>query len=83
MAMRLSKSPSILRNLFISFLAFGLGMGVIFPFYAQFFVEWKPGMFIWFSLGCLIAGAVQEAVFLPKESSQPAFKFVDWSERFC
>ena len=51
-----SKPPSILRKLLWSFLAFGLGMGIIFPFYAQFFVEWKPGMQMWFAIGCLIAG---------------------------
>ena len=51
-----SKPPSILRNLLWTFLAFGLGMGIIFPFYAQFFVEWKPGMQMWFVVGCLIAG---------------------------
>lgn len=49
--------PSILRQLFYSFLAFGLFMGIIFPFYAQFFVDWKPGMKIWFVLGCLVAGS--------------------------
>ena len=55
--MFLSKNkPSLLRNLFISCLGFGLGMGIVFPFYAQFFVEWKPGMYSWFVLGCLIAG---------------------------
>ena len=51
-----SKPPSILRKLLWTFLAFGLGMGIIFPFYAQFFVEWKPGMQMWFVIGCLIAG---------------------------
>lgn len=56
--MQFFKSTSILRNLFLSFLAFGLAMGIILPFYAQFFVEWKPGMYIWFSLGCLVAGSV-------------------------
>ncbi len=51
-----SKPASILRNLLWSFMAFGLGMGIIFPFYAQFFVEWKPGMQMWFVIGCLLAG---------------------------
>jgi methyl-accepting chemotaxis protein len=48
--------PSILRNLAVAFISFGLLMGVIFPFYAQFFVEWKPGMQSWFIVGCLVAG---------------------------
>jgi len=48
--------PSILRNLAIAFISFGLLMGIIFPFYAQFFVEWKPGMERWFIVGCLVAG---------------------------
>jgi len=48
--------PSILRNLLIGFLAFGLAMGTIFPFYAEFFVEWKEGMKIWFVVGCIVAG---------------------------
>ncbi len=48
--------PSILRRLFYSFMLFGLGMGIVFPFYAQFFVAWKEGMRAWFSFGCLIAG---------------------------
>lgn len=50
--------PSILRNLGIAFFSFGLLMGVIFPFYAQFFVEWKPGMQRWFVIGCLLAGSI-------------------------
>lgn len=49
-------NPSILRNMMVAFLAFGLAMGIVFPFYAGFFVEWKPGMKIWFVLGCLVAG---------------------------
>ncbi|MCW8826884.1 MAG: methyl-accepting chemotaxis protein [Gammaproteobacteria bacterium] len=48
--------PSILRNLKFAFYGFGLSMGLIFPVYAQFFVEWKEGMFIWFFLGCIAAG---------------------------
>lgn len=49
---------SLLRNLLFSFLAFGLGVALIFPFYADFFVEWKPGMLPWFVFGCVIAGLV-------------------------
>jgi methyl-accepting chemotaxis protein len=50
--------PSILRNLFLSYLAFGLGMGLVFPLYAQFFVDWKPGLKLWFAIGCIVAGLV-------------------------
>ena len=49
---------SLLRNLLFSFLAFGIGVALIFPFYANFFVEWKPGMLPWFVLGCVIAGLI-------------------------
>jgi len=49
---------SLLRKLLISFLAFGLGVALIFPFYADFFVEWKPGMLPWFVMGCVIAGLI-------------------------
>lgn len=48
--------PSILRNLLIASIAFGVLMGAGFPVFAQFFVDWKEGMFTWFVLGCLIAG---------------------------
>ncbi|MCW8917920.1 MAG: methyl-accepting chemotaxis protein [Gammaproteobacteria bacterium] len=54
--------PSILRNLGIAFIGFGLLMGIIFPFYAQFFVEWKPGMQSWFIVGCLVAGITIGAI---------------------
>jgi methyl-accepting chemotaxis protein len=47
---------SIVKTLLISFISFGIVMGLVFPVYAQFFVEWKPGMFGWFTVGCLIAG---------------------------
>lgn len=47
----------ILQRLRNSFIFLGLGMGLVFPVYAQFFVEWKDGMFGWFLLGCLVAGA--------------------------
>ncbi len=48
--------PSILRNLFLSYLAFGFLMGLIFPFYANIFVEWHPGAKTWFTIGCIVAG---------------------------
>jgi len=47
---------SLLRKLLVSFLAFGITIALIFPFYANFFVEWKPGMLPWFVLGCMVAG---------------------------
>lgn len=49
--------PSILRNIFIAFLGFGLSMGLVFPFYASFFVDYKEGLYGWFVVGCLVAGA--------------------------
>lgn len=48
---------SILKRLRLAFLGFGVSVALIFPFYANLFVEWKPGMLPWFVLGCLIAGA--------------------------
>lgn len=50
--------PSILRNLLIASLAFGLVMGGMFPLFAQIFVDFKPGMLSWFIGACLVAGAV-------------------------
>jgi methyl-accepting chemotaxis protein len=47
---------SILKKLKYSFLGFGLSMGIVFPFYANFFVDWKEGMLPWFALGCIVAG---------------------------
>ncbi|MDH3760785.1 MAG: methyl-accepting chemotaxis protein [Gammaproteobacteria bacterium] len=48
--------PSILQKLFLSFVGFGLTVAIIFPFYAEFFVDWKPGMYSWFVVGCVVAG---------------------------
>ncbi|MFA5530703.1 MAG: methyl-accepting chemotaxis protein [Thiohalomonadaceae bacterium] len=48
--------PSILRNMMLAFLGFGLSMGLLFPLYAQFFVDWKPGLRLWFVVGCIMAG---------------------------
>ncbi len=50
--------PSILRTLLLSFLGFGVAVAAVFPFYADFFVLWKPGMLPWFVVGCLVAGLV-------------------------
>ena len=49
-------ASSIIRQLRYSFLGFGLSMGLVFPFYANFFVNWKEGMLLWFVIGCIIAG---------------------------
>jgi methyl-accepting chemotaxis protein len=49
-------NKSILRTLLLSFLGFGILVAAVFPFYANFFVNWKPGMLPWFVVGCLIAG---------------------------
>lgn len=58
----LNNSPSILRQLKFSFLGFGLLMGLVFPFYANIFVNWKDGMLVWFCLGCLVAGITIDIV---------------------
>ncbi|HHO67407.1 MAG TPA: methyl-accepting chemotaxis protein [Gammaproteobacteria bacterium] len=49
--------PSILRNLLLASLSFGLLVGALFPVYAGLFVEWRPGMRWWFAGSCLVAGA--------------------------
>ncbi len=48
---------SILRRLFLSFLAFGIASGLLVAGITHFFANWKPGMEYWFVLGCLFAGA--------------------------
>jgi methyl-accepting chemotaxis protein len=48
--------PSILRRVLIAYLGFGAAIAAVFPVYASFFVEWKPGMLTWFVIGCFIAG---------------------------
>lgn len=49
-------SSSVLRQQLMAFLAFGLAMGLIFPFFAELFVQWKPGMRGWFAFACIVAG---------------------------
>ena len=46
----------VLKRLQFGMMIFGLAMGLIFPLYAMFFVNFKPGMQIWFNLGCIVAG---------------------------
>jgi methyl-accepting chemotaxis protein len=53
--------PSILRNVLFAFLASGVLMASAFPFYASFFVVWKPGMLTWFVVGCVVAGLIMGA----------------------
>ena len=51
-------TKSILTNLLLAFIGFGLLMGLLFPFYASLFVDYKDGMYGWFAVGCLLAGGV-------------------------
>ncbi len=48
----------ILRKTFLAFVGFGIVMGAVFPLYAQFFVDWKPGLKPYFVAGCLVAGVM-------------------------
>ncbi len=50
------QNKSILRKLFIYMMSFGIAMGIIFPIYANVFVEWKEGLFPYFLIGCILAG---------------------------
>jgi len=52
----ISFKKSILRNLLLVFLGFGLLVGGIFPFFASLFVTFNEGMFVWFSASCWVAG---------------------------
>ena len=51
-------SKSIFKQMFLVMIGFGLFMGVIFPIYANFFVQWIPELKVYFILGCLIAGLI-------------------------
>lgn len=56
--MKKTLKPSLLRKLLISFLVLGFVVGAIFPFYAEIFVNFKPGMYAGFFAGCLVAGVM-------------------------
>ncbi len=45
-----------MRRIFLTFLSFGMVAAIVFPFYANFFVNWKEGMLKYFVLGCIVAG---------------------------
>lgn len=47
-----------MRKYFYSFLSLGLGVALAFPFFANFFVIFKPGMLVYFVLGCIAAGSI-------------------------
>lgn len=47
---------SVLKQQFMAFLGFGIMMGLVFPFFASLFVEWKEGMLPWFVVSCVLAG---------------------------
>jgi methyl-accepting chemotaxis protein len=50
--------PSVLKTLLFASLAFGLTIGLIFPFFADFFVVWKEGMYPWFFGSAVAAGLI-------------------------
>lgn len=50
------KKPSILRNMFLTYIGAGLTMGLVFPVFASLFVNFKQGMLVWFVIGCVLAG---------------------------
>ena len=55
----MKKNKSILRRNLILSLIFGMGMGIIFPVYASFFVNFKSSvMELFFIAGCIVAGLV-------------------------
>lgn len=55
--MKKSVKYSVVRKFLFLSLAFGILMGLVFPIYASFFVEFKsPTMKLFFSLGCVAAG---------------------------
>ena len=54
--------PSLLRKLLLNLLGFGIAMGVVFPWFAQLFVDFRPGMQGWFVTSCLATGIVMGLV---------------------
>ncbi|SJZ62090.1 methyl-accepting chemotaxis protein [Selenihalanaerobacter shriftii] len=50
------KKMNPIKRLYWGMIGIGLGMGIIFPFYANWFVDWLPGRLVFFVIGCLLAG---------------------------
>ena len=53
-----NKLTNTFQKMMVLMLLFGLGMGVVFPFYADFFVNWVDGLKVWFIAGSLLAGLI-------------------------
>lgn len=51
-------NPSVLRRLFVAFVALGITVGVSFPVITQNFVDWKPGMQGWFFMVSIFLGVL-------------------------
>ncbi|WP_022670298.1 methyl-accepting chemotaxis protein [Hippea alviniae] len=49
---------SYTKKLFIYMVSFGIGMGIVFPIFASFFVDVKDGYGIIFDISCVVAGIV-------------------------
>ena len=49
-----------MRRIFMVMIAFGLTMGLVFPFIASPFVTWDPDRKLYFRLACLVAGFLVE-----------------------
>jgi len=56
--MKKKLKPSLLRNLLLSFLMLGFVVGAMFPLFAEFFVEFNSGMYLWFYICCLVSGLI-------------------------
>lgn len=49
---------STMSKMLMQMIGMGLVMGIVFPIYAGFFVNWIPERKLFFSLGCLVAGII-------------------------
>lgn len=49
---------STMSKMLLQMIGMGLVMGIVFPIYAGFFVNWIPERKLFFSLGCLVAGII-------------------------